>query len=75
MMAKLLLNELTLKPAGTLADEAAVVGEAEGAVVGEGEVVVAVVVAEVLFELLLHAAVSAASPTTAMPTNNRRDRR
>jgi hypothetical protein len=71
MIEKVSLNELTLKPAGTLADGAAVDdGADDGADVGA--VVVAVVVAEVLFELLLHAAISATSPRTATPPNNRR---
>ena len=69
MIEKLLLNEFVLNPAGTVADGAAVEGEADDVVGGE------VVVAVVLFELLLHAAMSPASPTTPMLTSNRRDRR
>jgi hypothetical protein len=72
MIAKLLLNEFTLKPAGTLAEGAAVDGDA--AVVGaDGEVVA--VVADVLLWLLPHAAISPASPNTAALTSNRRGRR
>jgi hypothetical protein len=73
MIAKLLLKELVLKPAGTAADGAAV---DDGADVGDTDgAVVAVVVAEVLFELLLQAAVSPARPITATPRSNRRGRR
>jgi hypothetical protein len=73
MIEKLLLNEATLKPAGTLADGAAVVGAADGAVVADGAV--DAVVADVLLLLLLHAVISPAMPTTPMLTSNRRDRR
>jgi hypothetical protein len=67
MIEKLLLNELTLNPAGTLAEGAAVDGDADD--VGEA------VVADEFLLLLPHAAVSPAKPTTAMPTSNRRGRR
>jgi hypothetical protein len=72
MIAKLLLNELTLKPAGTLAEGAAVVGDA--AVVGADGDVEAVVADELLW-LLPHAVISPASPNTAALTSNRRGRR
>jgi hypothetical protein len=73
MIEKLALNEFVLKPAGTVADGAAVDGEADD---GDADDVVGeLVVAVVLFELLLHAAMSPAIPTTPMLTSNRRDRR
>jgi hypothetical protein len=72
MIEKLLLNELTLKPAGTLADAAEVDGDAD--VDGEDGDVEAVV-AELFLLLLPHAAVNPTRPTAAMPTSNRRDRR
>ena len=77
MIEKLALKELVLKPAGTLADGAAVDDGAvdDGAVDAEDGAVVAVVVAEVLFELLLQAAVSPARPNTATPRSIRRGRR
>jgi hypothetical protein len=74
MIEKVLLNEVRLSPAGTLAEGAAVVGEAE--VVGDADGAVdAVVDDDALWLLLPHAAVSPASATTATPTSNRRDRR
>jgi hypothetical protein len=72
MIEKLLLNELTLKPAGTLADGAAVVGDVGDADVG-GDV--EAVVADELLWLLPHAVISPASPNTAALTSNRRGRR
>ena len=73
MIEKLLLNELTLKPAGTLAEGAAVVGDA--AVVGADGEVEAVVEDDELLWLLPHAVISPASPNTAALTSNRRGRR
>jgi hypothetical protein len=73
MIAKLLLNEVTLKPAGTLAEGAAVDGDAD--VVGADGEVVAVVADDELLWLLPHAVISPASPNTAALTSNRRGRR
>jgi hypothetical protein len=63
---KLLLKELTLRPAGTDAAGAALDdGADDDGAEDEGDVVVAVL----LFELLLQAASRPTSPNTAMPAS------
>jgi hypothetical protein len=77
MIEKVLLNELKLNPAGTVAEGAAVVG---AAVAGAADVAgddaeVDAVVDDELWLLLPHAAISPVSATALTLTSNRRDRR